>query len=160
MSAELMRSYLDLLNEQNQLDEDWQHKMLAMSMAGMVDMLNENNQLDEDWKKKLAAAGMAGVMGLSALGGASAADMPGKDPGADRPVAAQSEYGSMIEIEGKVKDLAKVDKKAAKSYEATKSYYTKLLGKAKSSADTKEIDKEYTKALQSIIDHSTMMKSM
>ena len=113
MSAELMRSYLDLLNEQNQLDEDWQHKMLAMSMAGMVDMLNENNQLDEDWKKKLAAAGMAGVMGLSALGGASAADMPGKDPGADRPVAAQSEYGSMIEIEGKVKDLAKVDAKAA-----------------------------------------------
>ena len=125
----------------------------------MFDVLSED-RLDENWKKKLAAAAMAGVMGLGAMGGASAADMPGKDPGADRPVAAQSEYGSMIEIEGKVKDLAKVDKKAAKSYEATKSYYTKLLGKAKSSADTKEIDKEYTKALQSIIDHSTMMKSM
>jgi chromosome segregation ATPase len=151
MSAELMRSYLDILNEQHQLDEDWQHKMAAMSMAGVVDVLNEDNQLDEDWRKKLAAAGMAGVMGLSALGGAQAADMPGQDSAANTPVATQSAYSSMIELENKVKDLAKVDARAAKSYEATKNYYTKLLGKAQSSEEAKKVDQEYAKSLQNII---------
>ena len=111
-------------------------------------------EIDEDWKKKLAAAAMAGVMGLGAIGGASAADMTDKDSAADRPVATKSEYSSMIEVEGKVRDLAKVDKQAAKSYEATKNLYNKLLGKAKSSDDMKQIDKEYTKSLQTIIDLS------
>jgi hypothetical protein len=120
----------------------------------MYDVLSED-RLDEDWRKKLGAAAMAGIMGLGALGGASAADMPGKDIGSDKPVAQVNAYKSMLEVEREVQDLAKVDKQAAKSYEATKSYYNKLLGKAKSPEDMKEIDKEYTKSLQTIIKLST-----
>jgi hypothetical protein len=120
----------------------------------MYDVLSEN-RLDEDWRKKLGAAAMAGIMGLGAMGGASAADMPGKDIGSDKPVAQVNAYKSMLEVEREVQDLAKVDKQAAKSYEATKSYYNKLLGKAKSPEDMKEIDKEYTKSLQTIIKLST-----
>ena len=120
----------------------------------MYDVLSED-RLDENWKKKLGAAAMAGIMGLGAMGGASAADMPGKDIGSDKPVAQVNAYKSMLEVEREVQDLAKVDKQAAKSYEATKSYYNKLLGKAKSPEDMKEIDKEYTKSLQTIIKLST-----
>ena len=116
----------------------------------MYDVLSEN-RLDEDWRKKLAAAGMAGVMGLGAMGGAQAADMPDRDSASDRAVASQSDSVRLSDLEDQVKDLAKVDRKAAKGYEASKNLHDKWLMKSKSPEDMKRADKDFARSLQTII---------
>ena len=116
----------------------------------MYDVLSED-RLDENWKKKLAAAGMAGVMGLGAMGGAQAADMPDRDSASDRAVASQSDSVRLSDLEDQVKDLAKVDRKAAKGYEASKNLYDKWLMKSKSPEDMKRADKDFARSLQTII---------
>ena len=122
----------------------------------MYDVLAESKKkIDEDWRKKLAAAGMAGVMGLGALGGAQAADMPDRDSASDRGVASQSDSVRLSDLEDQVKDLAKVDRKAAKSYEASKDLHDKWLMKSKSPEDMKRADKDYARQLQLIIKLST-----
>ena len=94
---------------------------------------------------------MAGVMGLGAMGGAQAADMPDRDSASDRAVASQSDSVRLSDLEDQVKDLAKVDRKAAKGYEASKNLHDKWLMKSKSPEDMKRADKDFARSLQTII---------
>ena len=71
MSAELMRSYLDILNE-NAFKQEYR---LHLEQQGIeVTEL----MLDEGWKSKLAAAGLAGAVALGAMApGQNAPTTPG-----------------------------------------------------------------------------------
>ena len=60
MSAELMRSYLDILNE-NAYKQEYRAYLEQQGIEVTEDML------EEGWKSKLAAAGLAGAMALGAL---------------------------------------------------------------------------------------------
>lgn len=71
MSAELMRSYLDILNE-NAFKQEYRAYLEQQGIEVTEVML------DEGWKSKLAAAGLAGAVALGAMApGQNAPTVPG-----------------------------------------------------------------------------------
>ena len=78
MSAQLMRSYLDILNE-NAFKQEYRLRLEQQGIE-VTELM-----LDEGWKSKLAAAGLAGAMALGSLAPAQAAqpsDAPITQPAA------------------------------------------------------------------------------
>lgn len=72
MSAELMRSYLDILNE-NAFKQEYR-AYLEQQGIEVTELM-----LDEGWKSKLAAAGLAGAVALGAMApGQNAPTVPGQ----------------------------------------------------------------------------------